>query len=65
MPVIGEVKSGITNPSPMGGGLIKVAVSIVVIVGIALVALFMWGKVSNANIPIVSQVVSPARVYIS
>lgn len=65
MPVLNDVKSGITNPTPTGGGLIKIAVSIVVVVGVVFVALMLWGKVSNANIPIVSTAVAPARVYIS
>jgi hypothetical protein len=66
MGVINEVKSGVKSPSVMGGGgIIKIAVSIVVVVGIALAALFFWGKVSTKNIPVVSQAVSPARVYIS
>lgn len=65
MPVINDIKSGVTNPSPMGGGLVKVAVSVVVVVGLALVALFMWGKVSQKNIPVVSEAVGAARVYIS
>lgn len=59
------MKSGIKSPSASGGGLVKVAVSIVVIVGVALAALYFWGKVATKNIPVVSQVVSPARVYIS
>jgi hypothetical protein len=55
----------VTHPTPTGGGLAKVAVSIVVVVGVLLAALYFWGKVSTKNIPVVSQVVSPARVYIS
>ena len=65
MGILNEAKSGVTHPTPTGGGLVKIAVSIVVIVAIALGALYFWGKVSNANIPVVSTVVSPARVYIS
>lgn len=64
MGILNEIKSGITHPTP-GGGLLHVAVSVVVIVGLAMVALFLWGKVANKNIPVVSQAVSPARVYIS
>lgn len=65
MPIISEVKSGVTNPTPMGGGLVKVVVSVIVVVGIALAALVLWGKVANANVPVVSQAVAPARAYIS
>lgn len=65
MAVISDIKSGIMNPHPVGGSLIGVAVSIVVVIGIAFVALMFWGKISNANIPVVSQAVAPARVYIS
>lgn len=66
MGIINSVKEGVTNPTPTsGGGIIKIVVSVVVFVGIALAALYFWGKVSTKNIPVVSQVVSPARVYIS
>jgi hypothetical protein len=66
MGIINSVKEGVTNPTPVsGGGLVKVIVSVVVFVGVALAALYFWGTVSNKNIPVVSQVVSPARVYIS
>jgi len=64
MGILNEMKSGVTKPS-MTGGITKVAVSVVVLVGVALAALYFWGKVSSKNIPVVSQVVSPARVYIS
>jgi hypothetical protein len=65
MGVLNEAKSGVTNPSPMSGGILKVIISIVVVVGVVLAALVFWGKVSTKNIPVVSQAVSPARVYIS
>jgi hypothetical protein len=65
MGILNEAKSGITNPTPTSGTLTKVAVSVVVVVGIVFVALMVWGKVSNANIPVVSSAVAPARVYIS
>jgi hypothetical protein len=65
MGVLNEAKSGVTNPSPMGGGIVKVIISVFVVVAIALAALVFWGKVSTKNIPVVSQAVSPARVYIS
>jgi len=65
MGILNDVKSGITHPTPAGGGLLKIAVSIIVVVGVVFVALMLWGKVSNANIPVVSNAVAPARHYIS
>jgi hypothetical protein len=65
MGVLNEAKSGVTNPSPMSGGIVKVVISVFVVIAIALAALVFWGKVSTKNIPVVSQAVSPARVYIS
>lgn len=65
MGILNEAKAGITNPTVAGGGLVKVIVSVIVVVGIVFVALMLWGKVSNANIPVVSSAVAPARVYIS
>jgi len=65
MAILSDIKSGITNPHPTGGNLLGVAVSIIVVIGVVFVALMFWGKVSNANIPIASAAVAPARVYIS
>lgn len=65
MGILNEIKSGVTKPSPTSGGLVKVLVSVIVIVGAAMVALTIWGKVATKNIPVISQAVSPARVYIS
>lgn len=64
MGILNEMKAGVKSPG-VSGGIVKVAVSIVVLVGVALAALYFWGKVSTKNIPVVSQAVSPARVYIS
>ena len=60
-----EIKSGVTSPNITGGGFVKTFVAVIVVVAFALVALVLWGKVSNANIPVVSAAVAPARVYIS
>jgi len=65
MGILNEIKSGVSHPTPTGGGLLKVAVSVIVVVGLAMVALMLWGKVANKNIPIASAAVAPARVYIS
>ena len=64
--IMNSVKGGadLTKPKPNVGYVIGGVVAAVVLGGIVLVALFFWGKVSQANVPVVSQVASPARVYI-
>ena len=64
--IMNSVKGGadLTKPKPSVGYVVGGVVAAVVLGGIVLVALFFWGKVSQSNVPVVSQVASPARVYI-
>jgi hypothetical protein len=65
MPIVQEIKAGVRDPTVTGGGFVKVFVSVVVVAAFAFIAFVIWGKVSQANIPVVSAAVAPARVYIS
>jgi hypothetical protein len=66
MGIINEIKGGatLTSPKLSFGWIIGAIVAAFLLIGVLLIAMKGWGKVQTA-IPASTQVMAPARVYMS
>lgn len=68
MGIVNEIKEGadLAKPRLSVSWIVGGIVAAILLIGVILIALFAWGKVSNVvgtNVPVASSALAPVRIY--